>query len=138
MMKNVLLVIIGICMYLPTLALTENEVYCYIKKVGIKHADIVFKQAIFESGHFKSHIYKTKQNLFGFRRTRNYLKFKTWQASVDFYKKWQDKYYKNDEEDYYKFLQRKNYSGNKKFNYSKELKHIKIKRSFNCEVYDEE
>ena len=137
-MKNMLLVIIGFCLYLPTLALTENDVYCYIKKVGIKNADVVFKQAIYESGYFKSHIFKTKQNLFGFRRSRGYLKFKTWQASVDFYKKWQDKYYKEDEENYYKFLQRKNYSGNKNFNYAKELKRIKIKGSFKCKEYDDE
>ena len=118
--------------YLPLHTLTENELYCYMKKVGIKSPKIVLKQAIYETGHFKSKIYKTKNNLFGFRRSVKYMKFETWQASVDYYKKWQDKYYKDEEENYYNFLQKKNYSGYKKFNYAQELKKIKIRDSLTC------
>ena len=43
----------------------ENKVYCYIKSIGIKHPDIVLKQAIYESGHFNSNIYKTKNTFNG-------------------------------------------------------------------------
>ncbi len=119
-------------------ALDENEIYCYIKKIGIKHPEIVLKQAIYESGHFTSKIFKNKNNLFGFRHTMTYMSFDNWQASVDYYKVWQDKYYKNDTEDYYKFLQRKNYSGYKEFNYSAQLKRIKIRASLNCFEDDDE
>jgi uncharacterized FlgJ-related protein len=111
----------------------ENKVYCYIKSIGIKHPDIVLKQAIYESGHFNSNIYKTKNNLFGFRRTQTYLSYKNWQACVDYYKVWQDKYYKDVNQDYYTFLQKINYSGLANFDYSGELKKVKIRGSLNCE-----
>lgn len=136
-MKCVLLTIVCLCMYLPMYALTENEVYCYMEKIGIKHAEVVLKQAIYETGHFKSRIFKTRKNLFGFRRNKGYLRFDTWQDSVDFYKRWQEKYY-HEEKDYYKFLQHKNYSGHKGFDYAGQLKRIKIRGSLNCNADEEQ
>lgn len=135
-MKYLLLTGICLCIYLPIFALTEKEIYCYMESIGIQHTEVVLKQAIYESGHFKSHIFKTKNNLFGFRRSKGYLKFKNWKHCIDFYKKWQDKYY-HDEVDYYQFLQKKNFAGNKKFNYAKQLKNIKIRGSLNCNVNEE-
>lgn len=130
-MRILILVLISLCLCSPIFALSEKDVYCYMINAGIQHPEVVLKQAIYETGHFKSHIFKSKNNLFGFRRTKSYLKFKNWQACIDFYKKWQDKYY-HEEEDYYKFLQKKNFAGNKKFNYAKQLKNIKIRGSLNC------
>jgi len=111
---------------------SENEVYCYIVSIGIKNPDIVLKQAIYESGHFKSNIFKTKNNLFGFRRTATYITYKNWKACVDYYKEWQDKRYKDASQDYYTFLQKINYSGHSNFDYAKELKRIKIRGDLNC------
>jgi hypothetical protein len=111
----------------------ENKLYCYIVSIGIKHPEVVLKQAIYESGHFNSHIYKTKNNLFGFRKTKNYLSYKSWQACVDYYKVWQDKNYKDMNLDYYTFLQKINYSGHKNFAYDKELKKVIIRGSLKCE-----
>lgn len=130
-MKYILLTVVCLCIYLPIFALTESEVYCYMDSIGIKHAEVVLKQAIYETGHFKSNIFKTKNNLFGFRRTKSYMKFKNWRSCIDYYKKWQDKYY-HGEENYYQFLQKKNFAGSKKFNYAKQLKNIKIRGSLNC------
>jgi hypothetical protein len=110
----------------------ENEVYCYIKSIGIKNPEIVLKQAIYETGHFKSANCKKKKNLFGFRSTLIYKSFDTWQQCVDYYKKWQDRHYKDDSEDYYHFLQRINYSGHKGFDYATELKRVHIVASLNC------
>jgi uncharacterized FlgJ-related protein len=107
-------------------------VYCYIVSIGIKNPDIVLKQAIYESGHFKSNIFKTKNNLFGFRRTATYITYKNWKACVDYYKEWQDKRYKDASQDYYTFLQKINYSGYSNFDYAKELKRIKIRGDLNC------
>lgn len=115
---------------------SENEVYCYIKILEIKNPEIVLKQAIYESGHFKSNIFKSKNNLFGFRRSKSYMTFDSWQSCVLYYKKWQDKYYKDTTQDYYIFLQKKNYSGYKEFHYSTELKKIKIKASLACTSID--
>ena len=116
----------GIC------RIDENEVYCYIKSIGIKNPEIVLKQAIYESGHFNSNVCRKKNNLFGFRTIVIYKSFQTWQECVDYYKKWQDKHYKDDSEDYYHFLQRINYSGYTDFSYSKQLKKIKIQASLKC------
>jgi uncharacterized FlgJ-related protein len=104
-----------------------------MKSIGIKNADIVLKQAIYESGHFNSKIYKSKNNLFGFRKTATYITYKNWQSCADYYKVWQDKQYKNVNEDYYTFLQKINYTGHKNFNYAKELKKIIIRGSLKCE-----
>lgn len=130
-MKIIVILLIGICIYSPIFAVTENDVYCYMNSIGVQHSEVVLKQAIYETGHFKSKIFKAKNNLFGFRRSKGYLKFKSWKSCVDFYKKWQDKYY-HGEEDYYQFLQKKNFAGSKKFNYAKQLKNIKIRGSLNC------
>jgi len=111
---------------------TENEVYCYIVSIGIKNPEIVLKQAIYESGHFKSNIFKTKNNLFGFRRTMTYITYKDWKACVDYYKVWQDKRYKDTNQDYYTFLQKINYVGNSRFNYAGEVRKIKIRDSLKC------
>jgi hypothetical protein len=112
--------------------ISENELYCYIKEIGILHPEVVLKQAIYETGHFKSNIYKKKNNVFGFRRTSKYIYYKNWQACVDYYKVWQDKHYKDTTQNYYTFLQKINYSGHKGFNYAFELKGVKIKDSLIC------
>lgn len=111
---------------------TENEVYCYIKSIGIKNPEVVLRQAIYESGHFNSSIFRNKNNVFGFRRTMTYITYKDWKACVDYYKVWQDKHYKDTSEDYYTFLQKINYSGHSKFNYAKELKGVKIRGTLTC------
>ncbi|MFZ4672397.1 MAG: glucosaminidase domain-containing protein [Flavobacterium sp.] len=110
----------------------ENEIYCYIKSIGIKNPEVVLKQAIYETGHFTSHVFKTKNNVFGFRKTMTYITFKDWRACVDYYKVWQDKKYKDTTQNYYKFIQKINYSGYSNFDYSKELKRIKIRGSLIC------
>jgi len=114
----------------------ENEVYCYIRKAGIRNPEIVLRQAIYESGHFTSRVCNTKNNIFGFRSTLIYKSFTRWQDCVDYYKKWQDRHYTDSTEEYYHFLQRINYSGYKEFSYSKQLKKVKIQAS--CKCYEDE
>lgn len=116
-------------------AITQQELYCYIKKVGIKHPQIVLKQALLESGHFKSNIFKKKNNLFGFRY-KAYIRFKSWKACVDFYKRWQDRNYKSDNLDYYKFLQHLNYSGHKEVKYDAYLRRVPIDKNLDKHCSD--
>lgn len=113
--------------YYKTAQVNVNDVINYMDSIGIKHSEIVIRQAILETGHFKSRLLMDKNNLFAFRYTRRYIKFENWQASVDYYKKWQDKYYKNEKEDYYLFLKRIKYAH--AGNYITTLKRIKIKSS---------
>lgn len=101
-----------------------DSVFNYICQSGILHKDIVIKQVIWETGWLKSNFLMSKNNLFGFR-AKEYMTFSSWQASVDYYEKWQNTYYKNKEEDYYVFLVRIGYSNSrypshlKKLNYTK-------------------
>lgn len=131
-MKYLLCLILLVFSSFKPATLTENEVYCYIVKVGIKHPEIVLKQAIYETGHFKSFNSRVKNNIFGFRRTATYITYDSWKACVDYYKKWQDKHYKDSTQDYYTFLQKINYVGHAGFNYAGEVKKIKIRDSLKC------
>ena len=118
------------------MAQTENEIYCYMVNIGIKHPDVVLKQAIFETGHFKSQIYKRRNNLFGFRK-RKYIAYDSWKNCIDYYKVWQDKHYTNDSLDYYKFLESKNFSGSNRLRYSNNLRNTRIKATLNCSGDDD-
>ena len=44
------------------------------------------------------------------------MKFNTWQESIDYYYRWQNKLYKNNKEDYFKFLKRIGYASFKQYN----------------------
>lgn len=77
----------------------------------IKNPDIVYAQAILETGNFKSNLCIYNNNLFGLYDSKNkrYHKFNHWTESVIAYRDWiQYKY--NLKEDYYDFLKRINYA----------------------------
>lgn len=78
---------------------------------GIHHPDIVYAQAILETGHFKSAGCLKHNNLFGLynSKARRYCRFKHWSESVIAYKEWIQRRYKPPE-DYYKFLSRIHYA----------------------------
>ena len=112
----------------------KDSVYNYIVSLNIQHAEIVLKQAILESGHFSSKIFKENNNLFGMKVARQrpttatgeqykHAKYDSWQMSVVDYALWQTKYCHNlTESEYLEYLQRV-YSTNK--NYTATLLKIK-------------
>lgn len=72
---------------------------------GVKHPEIVYAQAILETGHFRSKVCREYNNLFGLynSRTESYYKFDHWSESVVAYLDFiQDRY--KPPNDYYKFL----------------------------------
>lgn len=74
----------------------------------IHHKEIVYAQAILETGHFKSGGCRKGHNLFGLRG-KHYHRYKHWSESVKAYKeKIQNRYRPG--EDYYKFLKRIHYA----------------------------
>lgn len=104
-----------------------DSVGSYICQCGIKHPEIVMKQAIWETGWFKSKHLMRKNNLFGFRG-KSYLTFKSWRESVEYYKKWQDKRYDQTKyKDYYEFLTKIRYGHS---GYSKTLRTFQYE--FSC------
>jgi hypothetical protein len=93
----------------------------------IKHPDIVYAQAILETGHFKSIGCTQHNNLFGLydSKAKRYCRFKHWTESVVSYKTWIQRRYKPPE-DYYVFLKRINYAVDPQ--YIKKVKTIVNKR----------
>lgn len=78
---------------------------------SIQHPDIVYAQAILETGHFKSVGCLKHNNLFGLynSKTKRYCRFNHWSESVIAYKKWIQRRYKPPG-DYYEFLSRIRYA----------------------------
>lgn len=90
---------------------------------GLKHKDIVYAQAILETGNFKSKVCKENNNLFGLynSKKKRYCKFKHWAESVVAYKEWIQKKYQPPN-NYYIFLENINYAEEKE--YTRLLKEI--------------
>lgn len=84
----------------------------------IKHPDIVYAQAILETGYFKSSVCINKNNLFGLYNSKKneYYSFNHWSESVLAYREWIQKRYKPPE-DYYDFLQRIRYASDPQYVY---------------------
>lgn len=90
-------------------SLTKDNLMNEIKRAGIKFPDIVFKQAMIESGNLKcKNCSLDKNNLFGFRDSKGYIYFNTWIGSVYYYARWQNRKYKGG--DYYIFLKEVGYA----------------------------
>lgn len=87
----------------------------------VKFPEIVYAQAILETGHFKSVGCLRYHNLFGLYNSeaKGYHRFNHWTESVVAYREWVQKRYKPPE-DYYMFLQRIGYATDKQ--YIKKLK----------------
>lgn len=77
----------------------------------IKHPDIVYAQAILETGYFKSKGCIKDHNLFGLYNSKKqrYYKFNHWTESVKAYKEWIQYRYKPPN-DYYGFLEKIHYA----------------------------
>lgn len=98
----------------------EGLMNCLIY-LGIKHPEIVYKQAILETGNFQSNLCIYHNNLFGLRKGKEYYKFKHWSESVLMYRnRIQSRLKEN--EDYYDFLSRIKYAEDSE--YINKLKNI--------------
>ena len=83
---------------------------------GLEHKDIVYAQAVLETGHFKSKVCLKYNNLFGLynSKEKRYYKFKHWTESVVAYKEWIQKKYQPPN-NYYAFLEEINYASDKEY-----------------------
>ena len=71
---------------------TKEKLIQYLKDLNIKYPEVVYAQAVMESGNFKSKMFRVDNNLFGMRKAKSrctvaldggtYAKFKTWRESV--------------------------------------------------------
>ena len=116
---------------------SKKELKKYIKHLNLKHPDIVYAQAVLETGNFKSKLFVNNNNLFGFKEPKvrsntargsvsGYAYYSSWRQSVIDYALYQSSYIRKlNREDYFDYLD-KNYAEDP--NYSKKLKEI-IKRN---------
>ena len=83
---------------------------------GLEHKDIVYAQAVLETGHFKSKVCLKYNNLFGLynSKEKRYCKFNHWTESVVAYKEWIQKKYQPPD-NYYTFLENINYASDKEY-----------------------
>lgn len=117
---------IGIIFILSTVfgfSQTCKDVWLEILKDSIKCPEQVYRQFCWETGWGTSYNCLKKHNLFGFNSSKGYMTFKTWQESVAYYKRWQDRHYFGG--DYYFFLIRINYAADN-IDYVKHLKSLKL------------
>jgi len=85
----------------PIDSLTKENLITQLICLGVKNPEIVFAQAILESGHFKSKLTKKCNNIFGMKMPRKrhtttiaksksgYAVYKHWVASLKDYLAWQ-------------------------------------------------
>lgn len=88
--------------------LTKENLKKELAKQGIPHADIVFNQAMLETGNLTSKLCRNHNNLFGIRHGKPYAHYNNWIESVSDYKKRISSRYKGG--DYYQFLERIKYA----------------------------
>lgn len=83
---------------------------------NIKHPNIIYAQAILETGHFKSNLCINNNNLFGLYDSKNkkYYTFDHWKDCIIAYKEMVQYKYK-DGDDYYKFLSDIGYAEDTKY-----------------------
>jgi flagellum-specific peptidoglycan hydrolase FlgJ len=96
-----------------------------MKFYGVHHEEIVLKQAILETGNFKSRLCVQDHNLFGLYNSKQgrMFSFKHWSYSVKAYKTMIQYKYKEGE-DYYYFLKRIGYAEDP--DYIVKLKKLKV------------
>lgn len=88
----------------PSEEITPKEVYTYCVERDILYPEIVTAQAIKETGWFNcNNCSLDKNNIFGFWYKGSFIKFDDWKQSVEYYKRWQDKWY-DPNRDYYDYL----------------------------------
>lgn len=106
-----LILLTSICFILSITGKTQNadSVKSYIASTSIVHKDIVFKQVMLETGNLKcTHCSRDVNNILGWYYKKQYIKFDTWQESIDYCERWQKRHYKGG--DYYTFLVTRGYA----------------------------
>jgi hypothetical protein len=126
----------NVCFVDSSMCFSPDNLMRYIKESGIRFPEIVYRQALLESGRFTSNIYTEANNLFGMKVAKQrpttaigefmgHARYKSWMSSVQDYALFQSAYMRDckTEEDYYKKLGRTYAEDNK---YVTLLKNIKL------------
>lgn len=97
----------------------ERDLLKVLDYYNIQHPDIVYAQAVLETGYFKSNLYLENNNLFGLYDSKNneYFKFDHWSKSVlGYINSIQYKYDSTYNNNYYDFLHNLGYAEDPDYN----------------------
>lgn len=89
----------------------DDDLMAVLEYYNVKHKNIVYAQAILETGHFRSKVCREYNNLFGLydSRSKDYYRFNHWSESVVAYLNYIQYRYKPPD-DYYEFLEEIGYA----------------------------
>ena len=115
--------------------ITYQGLYNEILEQGLEFPDIVFAQAVLESGHFKSKIFKKNKNLFGMKypskresfslgKKYGYSVYEFWEDSVEDYYLYQEFIFNNKKISRSQYLSKLDRTYASKKGYSKKLQVI--------------
>lgn len=93
-------------------ALNMHNIELELNRQELLHINILLKQIKLETGNLK---FIRNNNLFGFRNSCGYMKFKTWKDCVSYKKRWQIRRYKGG--NYYRFLENLPYASDSNYIY---------------------
>lgn len=102
-----------------------DSIFYYICNKSIKYPDIVIRQVILETGWLRAPFLMSRNNLFGFRGRRGYMRFGSWHESVDYYKNWQERHYTDSTENYKRFLRRMRFGSRRYMQYLNKIRYEK-------------
>lgn len=91
----------------------EDHLYDALLYYDVHHPEIVYAQALLETGHFKSKGCRHKNNLFGIMKGNKLRTFDHWTESIIYYKEHIQNRYKGG--DYYRFLKRIGYASDQHY-----------------------
>ena len=94
----------------PIPVLSKEAVLRELERQNIPHAKIVLAQSLLETGHYKSGLCKTHNNIFGLRKGSKYRRYNNYIECIADYKRLISSRYKGG--DYFEFLERIHYAEN--------------------------
>lgn len=116
--------------------INEKILFDLLRNKGINHANVVLRQALLESNHFRSNLCRKHHNLFGLKKGNHYAHFASINDCISYYKlKIQMRVPLRQNETYYDYLRRIGYATDR--NYIKKLKRIKLNSIDSIAALDE-
>jgi len=123
---NVVTRVIPVTINQQNLDFSHENLIKEIERLNIKHADIVYAQAVLETGEFKSRVFKNNNNLFGMKLAYsrpttalgmelNHAYYSSWKESVLDYALWQSSFGRRLSRDEYLDLISKIYAEDKSY-----------------------
>lgn len=88
-------------------------IWTLLLRAHLAHPEVVLKQAVLETGSFKSQLCIKHHNLFGIKKNGRYASFRSYKSCISYYAKHVSTRYKGG--NYYHFLRRIHYASDVRY-----------------------